>query len=178
MRTSFIALSFAMATMASIGCKTSKESTSTSSEASSANTAVPAREPQMLATIQRTACYGQCPMYKATFLDNGEVIYIGKRFVENIGTYKTLMTGEEVLDIKKKITEYDYFGLDSLYPTPISDFPSCITEASLNGNTKKVIDRRNPPDNLKAFEKFLDGLLEGREWEKVSDVTDYNVTGQ
>lgn len=167
-----------MATMASIGCKTSKESTSTSSEASSANTAVPAREPQMLATIQRTACYGQCPMYKATFLDNGEVIYIGKRFVENIGTYKTLMTGEEVLDIKKKITEYDYFGLDSLYPTPISDFPSCITEASLNGNTKKVIDRRNPPDNLKAFEKFLDGLLEGREWEKVSDVTDYNVTGQ
>lgn len=127
----------------------------------------------MLATIQRTACYGQCPMYKATFLDNGEVIYIGKRFVENIGTYKTLISGEEVLDIKKKITEYDYFGLDSLYPTPIADFPSCITEASLNGNMKKVIDRRNPPVNLKSFEKFLDGLLEGREWEKVSDETEY-----
>ena len=127
----------------------------------------------MLASIQRTACYGQCPMYKATFMDNGEVIYIGKRFVENIGTYRTLISAEEVLDIKKKITEYDYFGLDSLYPTPITDFPSCITEASLNGNTKKVINKRNPPDNLRAFEKFLDSLLVDRQLEKVSDETNY-----
>ena len=52
----------------------------------------------MLATIQRTACYGQCPMYKATFMDNGEVVYIGRRFVDNIGTYKALLSEEEVLD--------------------------------------------------------------------------------
>lgn len=178
MRTSFIALSLVVITVANIGCKTSKETTAATTETTSSDKTVVATEPKMLATIERTACYGQCPMYKATFLDNGEVIYIGKRFVENIGTYRTLISGEEVLEIKKKITEYDYFGLDSLYPTPIADFPSCITEASLNGNTKKVIDRRNPPDNLKAFEKFLDGMLEGREWEKVSDVTEYNVTGQ
>ena len=131
-------------------------------------------EPQMLASINRTACYGQCPMYKATFMDNGEVIYVGKRFVENIGTYKTLISVEEVNEIKAKITELDYFSLDSLYPTPISDFPSCITEANLNGERKKVVNRRNPPKNLKAFEDFLDGLLEERGFEKVSDETMYD----
>jgi hypothetical protein len=36
-----------------------------------------------------------------------------------------------------------------------------------------VIDRRNPPENLRSFEKFLDSLLVGRELTKVSDVTDY-----
>ncbi len=114
-------------------------------------------------------------MYKATFMDNGEVKYVGKRFVEMIGTYKTLISAEEVLLIKKNIVEYDYLSLDSLYPTPISDFPSVITEANLDGQLKKVIDRRSPPDNLRDFEKFLDSLLEGKELEKISDETNYDT---
>lgn len=106
-------------------------------------------------------------------MDNGEVKYVGRNFVEKVGTYKTLISEEEVLLIKKNIAEYDYFGLDSLYPTPITDFPSSITEVNLNGKRKKVINRRSPPPNLKAFEKFLDSLLEGKELEKVSDETEY-----
>ena len=85
----------------------------------------------MLASINRTVCHGQCPMYKATFMDNGEVEYIGRRFVDNIGTYKTVITAEEVEETIKQIEVADYFSLDSLYPTPIADFPSCITEAQL-----------------------------------------------
>ena len=154
------------------GCK-STEKIAAKSELSNISTQSTS-EPQMLASIQRTPCYGQCPMYKATFMDNGEVKYVGKRFVEKIGTYSGLISAEQVLEIKQKITEYDYFGLDSLYPTPITDFPSCITEARLNGVSKKVIDRRNPPSDLKAFEKFLDGILEQTELTKVSDETIYD----
>jgi hypothetical protein len=154
-------------------CKTNKEAASPATEPTSVSQTMTS-EPALLASIERTACYGQCPMYKATFLDNGEVLYVGKRFVEKIGTYRTLLSEEEVRSIEKKIVETNYFSLDSLYPTPISDFPSCITEASLNGNRKKVIDRRNPPENLKAFEKFLDSLLEGKELEKLSDNTTYD----
>lgn len=155
------------------GCKSSKESTASSTESSSGQTTTQIA-PQMLATIQRTACYGQCPIYKATFMDNGEVLYVGKMFVDNIGTYKGLLSAEDVLEIKKNIAEYDYFGLDSLYPTPITDFPSCITEVNLNGERKKVINRRTPPANLKAFEKFLDSLLAKTDLEKVSDDTNYD----
>lgn len=133
----------------------------------------PAAEPQLLASIQRTACYGQCPIYKATFMDNGEVKYVGKHFVENVGTYSTLISAEDVRSIEEKITEYDYYSLDSLYPTMVADFPSCITEVNLNGNYKRVIDRRNPPKNLKMFEQFLDGLLEDREFKKISDETSF-----
>lgn len=154
--------------MAFFSCKSSKKIVTTTSEYNSEQT-----EPQMLASIKRTACYGQCPMYKATFMDNGEVKYIGRRFVEKVGTYRTLLSAQEVQELKQKITEYDYYRLDSLYPTPISDFPSCITEANLNNQYKMVVDRRNPPSNLKAFEKFLDSLLEGKELEKVSEETDY-----
>lgn len=93
--------------------------------------------------------------------------------MEKLGTYEGLLTEDEVMAIRNKIVEYRYFELDSIYPTPISDFPSCHTEVQLNGKRKKVIDRRNPPENLRSFEKFLDSLLVGRELTKVSDVTDY-----
>lgn len=159
------------------GCKTNKEvsSTETKTEQPTEQTNT---KPVLLASIQRTACFGQCPMYKTTFMDNGEVIYIGKRFVDRIGTYSTLLDVEEINSIKARATEYGYFELDSLYPTPITDFPSCITEVQINGKHKRVIDRRNPPDELKAFEKFLDSLLEGKELKKVSDDTDYDSRAQ
>jgi hypothetical protein len=155
-----------------MGCKTSEQSPAPEKETTQTMT-VEQTAPQLLASIERTPCYGQCPMYRATFLDNGQLIYVGKRFVEKLGTYEGLLTEDEVMAIRNKIVEYRYFELDSIYPTPISDFPSCHTEVQLNGKRKKVIDRRNPPENLRSFEKFLDSLLVGRELTKVSDVTDY-----
>lgn len=168
-----ILLLASMGTM--LACKSTKNTTTSTSATSNE---LIQTEPQVLASINRTACYGQCPMYKATFMDNGEVEYIGRRFVDNIGTYKTVITAEEVEEIIKQIEVADYFSLDSLYPTPIADFPSCITEAQLNGQRKKVVNRRNPPVELKNFEKFLDSLLHARDWEKVSDNTDYFNTSK
>ena len=171
----FLLLSITVAlAFSNFGCKTSKESNSSTTSTNTSSETTLAAKPQLLASIQRTACYGQCPMYKATFMDNGEVKYVGKRFVEKLGTYSGLISEEQILEIQSKIKEYEYFKLDSLYPTPISDFPSCITEARLDGVSKKVIDRRNPPANLKAFEKFLDSLLEDVELTKVSDITNYD----
>ncbi len=175
MKNLFPLLAISAFALVAFNCKSNKETVSATPDVKKEVKTSEQTEPQMLASIERTACYGQCPMYKATFMDNGEVKYVGKRFVEKIGTYRTLLSADEVLLIQENIIEYKYFSLDSLYPTPISDFPSCITEARLNGKLKKVIDRRNPPDNLKAFEKFLDGLLEGKELEKVSDETNYDT---
>jgi len=175
MRNLFQVLTISSIALFALSCKSNKDSASVATQSESSLRSPEQTAPQVLASIERTACYGRCPMYKATFMDNGEVKYVGKRFVEKIGTYKTLISAEEVLLIKENIVEYDYFSLDSLYPTPISDFPSVITEARLNGKLKKVIDRRSPPDNLRDFEKFLDSLLEGKELEKISDETNYDT---
>jgi len=174
MKNLFPVLAIGLVALFAMSCKSTKETASTSAAVETSTETMKQTEPQMLASIERTACYGRCPMYKATFMDNGEVKYVGKGFVDKVGTYKTLISEEDVRLIKNNIVEYDYFNLDSLYPTPITDFPSSITEVNLNGNRKKVINRRSPPPNLKAFEKFLDSLLEGKELEKISDETEYN----
>ena len=169
-----LAFSIALIGSGNVGCKSTDKTTVASSESNTINQNFVTAEPQLLASIQRTGCYGQCPMYKATFMDNGEVNYVGKRFVEKVGTYAGLISEDQLSEIKSKLVEFDYFNLDSLYPTPIADFPSCITKARSNGVSKKVIDRRNPPKNLKAFEKYLDSVLETVELTKVSDETIYD----
>ncbi len=78
-----------------VSCKSNKEVTNAGSSSESVNDQL-SNKPQLLASIERTACYGQCPMYKARFMDNGEVIYVGRRFVEKIGTYKGLISAEEI----------------------------------------------------------------------------------
>lgn len=169
----YVGIIAALAVLA-FGCKTSKETT-TSSQASAKTVQ---KEPQMLATINRTACYGRCPMYQAIFMDNGEVKYIGKRFVDNVGTYTTLLTEEEVKEIENQINTANYYSFDSIYPTLITDFPSCITEVNLNGKYKRVLNRQNPPQALRAYEQFLDRLLENRDWKKVSDEAVYEQFNQ
>lgn len=173
MNKAFYIFMLAASALFAIGCKSNKEAASATPTTQNTEQINTQTQPQMLASIERTACYGRCPVYKATFMDNGEVTYVGKHFVENIGTYKALISADDVQEIKNKITEYNYFALDSLYPTPITDFPSSITEVNYQGKLKKVINRRTPPANLKAFEQFLDSLLEGKEWEKISDNTRY-----
>lgn len=132
-----------------------------------------AEGPQPLATIQRTSCFGKCPMYKATFFDNGEVTYVGKRFVENVGTYTTLISVEDLESIRTMAEEVDYFGMEDAYPTPVADFPKCLTSFHLNGKDKNILNGENAPHGLISFERHLDGLLKERDWTKVSDNTSY-----
>ncbi|MCI0516543.1 MAG: DUF6438 domain-containing protein, partial [Woeseiaceae bacterium] len=42
-------------------------------------------------TLERTACYGTCPMYKVTIASEGAVTFEGQRFTKTIGTAKGKM---------------------------------------------------------------------------------------
>ncbi|MFC2175983.1 DUF6438 domain-containing protein [Bacteroidota bacterium] len=167
-----VALFSLLAASLSFGCKTSKKSVQ-SEQPQTVETRLNAA-PVLLASIERTACYGKCPMYKITYMDNGEVTYVGKRFVDSIGSFSTLLNEKEIALIKEKATALGYFKLDTLYPTPVSDFPSCITEVQFGGKQKRIVDKRNPPQNLKSFEDFLDSLIRNKALRKESDNRDYN----
>lgn len=126
-----------------------------------------------LASIKRTPCYGRCPIYKLTIMDNGEVVYQGKQFVEKLGTYSGLLTSEDLKTILEKAKETNYFELDDAYDVPIADFPTCVTSVTKDGKTKRVMNKQGAPPSLKKFELYLDSLIEGLELKKISDEVNY-----
>jgi hypothetical protein len=158
--------------VAVIGCK-SKESSTTASLDARPEKVATSEGPMLLASIERTSCFGNCPIYKATFFDNGEVTYIGRNFVERVGTYTTLISAEDLEGILQMAKDVHYFELEDAYPTPVPDFPKCRTSVNIDGKTKNVLNGENAPRDLIGFERHLDGLLKDREWTKVSDNTRY-----
>lgn len=164
----------AMTCVVAVGCKSKEQAATPVTEPSKVEqTAVQMSGPVAMATIERTSCFGKCPMYKATFYDNGEVKYVGKRFVDNIGTYTTLLSEDELNGIRQMVKDVGYFKLEDAYPTPVPDFPKCLTSVNIDGKQKSVLNGENAPRDLIGFERYLDGLIKGKELTKVSDSTSY-----
>ena len=158
-------------------CKSTKDAAqnaSTETQTSSTQeVSQSANQPSVLASIKRTPCYGRCPIYQLTIMDNGEVLYAGKRFVEKLGTYSGLLTSEDLKTILIKAKEANYFELEDSYDVPIADFPTCVTSVTKDGKTKRVMNKQGAPTSLKKFELYLDSLIEGLELKKVSDEVNY-----
>lgn len=154
------------------GCK-SKEQTAPTPSITTTETQTLQNGPQIVASIERTACFGQCPIYRATFYDNGEVRYVGRRFVEMVGTFTTLISAEELAEIDAFAEKIGYHGFKDAYPTPITDFPTCITSHRKGDKVKKILNGEHAPADLIGFERMLDGLLKDRDWTLVSESTTY-----
>jgi hypothetical protein len=110
-------------------------------------------------TMQRTACYGTCPQYTVSILNNGYVKYEGKNFVDKIGCHYSTISMETLSQINDYISDINFFSLDSVFNAPMTDVPSVIIEVKLNSDTHKVIDRFNGPKALKDFQKFIDTII-------------------
>ncbi len=157
-------------------CKTPKQSTQTNPDnytaaetktETVAATATPATQDSLFVYLERTPCYGQCPMYKFKIYNSGYALYEGKRFVEKLGLYETRLTAAVLQEIKTKVNDINYFGFRDQYPKTASDFPSVKTAIILDGKRKEIMDGTGAPSALKEFEAYLDSVKDGAVWKQV-----------
>jgi hypothetical protein len=67
-----------------VGCGKKKAPTDTTSvDQPHPPDAVPGA--QVIATLERTGCYGECPVYRLTVNSDGSVVYVGTRYVKVLG---------------------------------------------------------------------------------------------
>jgi Domain of unknown function (DUF6438) len=117
-------------------------------------------------TLERTACYGTCPIYKVTLSSDGTIIYEGERFVQMMGTYKGTAYGFERL--AKLILAENYFNLKDEYTRPITDMPSAVTSVVRGGKRKTIVDYAGTgPVELWGIEMVIDGMLKNARLDKV-----------
>lgn len=129
-------------------------------------------------TLERTACFGTCPMYKVTITGDGTVTFKGVRFTKVEGVAKGKITQS---DFKRMVSEFEkinYFSLpDSFAPgTPVcprmvTDMPSAVTSIRLKGKTKVVAHYYGCGDagvlpKLTMLEKMIDEYAATQKWIK------------
>lgn len=126
----------------------------------------PEKNGRLIMSMERTPCFGRCPVYQIKLYANGLLIYNAEKFTDTVGCFYSVLTKSEVKAVEEKFKQADFFGLEDTYPlnnqTP-TDLPSCIVFYSKNGREKTVTDKRfKSPEVLTQLENSIDSLVKTR----------------
>lgn len=114
--------------------------------------------------IERTMCYGNCPVYSVTVDKEGNVIFNGEMFVYKSGQHHWKISKKKVEQLNDLIDSFDF---KSFKYEPgsgfITDQPSCITTVKYPDGEIKEIDHYYGhimiDDSLTAFEKKIERII-------------------
>ena len=89
-------------------------------------------------SLEKTPCFGSCPIYKIFIFQDGTAIYHGIRFVDNLGEYtfetKLASISQNIINKSLEIN-FDSIKEDEYFNTNIQDLPSTII--TINNHTVK-----------------------------------------
>lgn len=112
--------------------------------------------------LERTECFGTCPVYEVVIKGDRSLVYTGKAFAKPKGNLTASISEEDWKALQEAIAESAYFSLEDEYDGPISDVPSAITEVRISDKKHKTITNRwEAPERLLKLETFIDKL-----WQK------------
>lgn len=118
-----------------------------------------------IARIQRTACFGRCPIYILTVYKGGVVIYEAKKWVDKEGTFQAKVDEGKIQELMQRAESINYFDLENEYDSQkVSDLPSTITSLRNEDQFKTIVNRYQGPEELSEFEKYFDELFLNLDW--------------
>src|SRR3954469_345953 len=78
-------------------------------------------------SLERTACYGRCPIYKVTVLRDGTVEWQGEQFVKTRGKATAKLSPATMAQLAEAFKAADFFALHDKYDNrEMTDQPSAI----------------------------------------------------
>ena len=107
-------------------------------------------------TLQRTACFGFCPVYSVTIRDDGTVAYEGREHTKVTGAQTWKIDRTAVRALAKEMQDAGYFDLQDEYRAMVTDHPTTYTSLTVGSRTKKVKNYVAGPPRLKEMEERID----------------------
>jgi hypothetical protein len=120
---------------------------------------------KVVITLERTVCFGPCPVYSITIHGDGVVDYEGIEYVKVKGRQSYTIPKKSVRELVDEFYRINYFSLDKEYvsiknpdgtETTVTDLPSCDTSITIGGKTKGVHDYVGGPKSLEQLERKID----------------------
>jgi len=134
-------------------------------------------------TLDRSGCYGTCPIYRLTIEADGSVTFEGRDYVKTKGTAKGHISQEQLRQLISEFEKIDYFSLRERYqdaddgcPSFATDMPSADTSIQMNSRKKSVShylgcwerggDFKIYPAALYKLEEKIDEIVNSKQWIK------------
>jgi hypothetical protein len=130
--------------------------------------------------LERTPCFGGCPVYRLTVSGDGTVEYQGTRFVDTIGAARGTVDVDQVVLLVNEFLRVRFFGAMDRYAgeervrrsgsgfllesITVTDLPSQILTLKLGDRSKRVVLYDNVPVELAALPDLVDRTLRADQW--------------
>jgi hypothetical protein len=140
-----------------------------------ADTPEPAREDSAVEiSLERTACFGSCPIYRLTVDGTGLVRYEGVAYVDHVGVDSAHISAAEVSALVAEAERSGFFALADSYqqgdPTCqeyFPDSPSVIASITAGERQKRVVVDHGCtgfPQTLAALASRIDSVTGVARW--------------
>ena len=100
----------------------------------------PAAEGPVTITLTRSMCFGFCPAYRVTIASDGEVTYVGERFVNAVGERSATIPRADVERLLRRFDEVGFDQLRDAYRAEMTDLPTFTITLERGGRSKTVVD--------------------------------------
>ncbi|HWW00464.1 MAG TPA: DUF6438 domain-containing protein [Candidatus Acidoferrum sp.] len=116
--------------------------------------------------IERSACYGTCPIYTFIIKSDGTFRYHGVKHVEREGESSGAIPVRYFHQLAQFISDSGYMELADDYSRAVTDNPTTYTMVVMNGKRKTVSNYANAgPTRLWAIEQLIDDLMTKARWD-------------
>jgi hypothetical protein len=129
-------------------------------------------DPNLLASLRRSPCFGKCPAFSYELFADGKVTYFGQSNVKRMGSYTTKVDDVFMKKIADKALSIKYLSLSDHYPTAdiaVSDVPTITTYIRIGDDGKKITNNYDPPKELTEFEQWLEEQFDTLKWQQAKE---------
>lgn len=124
-------------------------------------------EEDVVVYLERTACYGTCPVFNFKIFEDGRASYEGIENVDKVGFYEAEVSQEKLEEVVQLFLDADFFEYKDKYTSLITDMPTTYIYLSHEGRQKKIIDYYDAPKRLKLLEKEVIDFMKNLCWTKL-----------
>lgn len=115
-------------------------------------------------TLQRTACYGYCPVFSLVIFSDGHVLFDGEHFVEKKGKHSWTIGEDAISALNEAIGKHGYFTMiEKAEAEEMTCSPTCITSILMEDGAFREINHdfgcNKFPKKLDAFENKIERIV-------------------
>jgi len=119
-------------------------------------------------TLERTACFGVCPVYTVTILEDGTVSYEGWEHVRVPGAHTWTIDPAAVQALARDMEKAGFFEMKDQYVAPVTDMPTTYVTLAFHGRSKRIKDYFAAPPALSEIEARIDEVSGAKGYVRVS----------
>lgn len=126
--------------------------------------------------LERTACFGTCPVYRVTIDSRGSITWQGHDYVDMVGSTTVIGDAKKARELVELALSSCFFEMKDEYTAPVTDMPWANTTVTVGNRTKTVRHYLgsgegepspgicSAPTVLTILEKKIDELTDTARW--------------